>query len=96
MKAEMRTVDVICQHSRDGTVSPMRIRTVDEDGEYQTYTVKGFRDVSYQGAREMPDGVYVSDRTLVFECGIMVFGRRRIVRLYYEPSSTTWRMTAVI
>ncbi|MBO7387621.1 MAG: hypothetical protein J6Z09_10555 [Lachnospiraceae bacterium] len=94
MKADLRPVDVICQHSRDGTISPMRIRMVDDDGEYQTYTIKGFRDMSHQGTKEMPDGVYISDRTLVYECNIMTFGRQRMIRLYYEPTSTAWKMTA--
>ncbi len=95
MKAEVIPVDVICQHSRDGTISPIRIRIRDEEGEYQAYTIKEFNDISHHGARELPDGVYVSDRTLVFECYITVFGRRKMVRLYYEPSGTVWKMTAV-
>ena len=94
MRAELKTVDVICQHSRDGTISPIRIRMVDDDGEYQTYTIKGFRDMSHQGTKEMPDGVFISDRTLVYECNIMTFGRQRMIRLYYEPASTAWKMTA--
>ncbi|MCR4787702.1 MAG: hypothetical protein K5888_03860 [Lachnospiraceae bacterium] len=93
MKADVKAVDVICQHSRDGTVSPIRIRVVDDDGEYQTYTIKGFTDVSHRGTREMPDGVFVTDRTLVFECNIMTFGRQKMIRLYYEPSCTIWKMT---
>ncbi len=95
MKTEIRTVDVICQHSRDGTISPMRVRVRDEEGEYQAYTIKGFNDISHQGTRELPDGVYVTDRTLVFECFISVFGRKKMVRLYYEPASTVWKMTAI-
>ena len=93
MKQEPKTVDVICQHSHDGTVFPIKIRTVDEDGEYQTYVIKGYRDLSHQGTREMPDGVYVTDKTFVFECNIAVFGRNRMVRLYYNPSDVYWRMT---
>ncbi|MCR5801266.1 MAG: hypothetical protein K6G57_02920 [Lachnospiraceae bacterium] len=93
MRAKIRPVDVICQHSMDGSVTPMRIRAKDDDGEYQTFSIKRFRDVSHQGAREMPDGVYVSDRTFVYECYISIFGREKMVRLYYEPSGTVWKMT---
>ena len=96
MRAELKTVDVICQHSRDGTVCPMRVRVVDEDGEFQTYSIKNYRDVSHQGTRELPDGVYVTDRTLVYECHITVFGRQKMIRLYYEPSGTVWKMTAIM
>ncbi len=94
MEPDLRAVDVICQHSRDGTIFPIKIRTVDEDGEYQTYTIKGYRDLSHQGTREMPDGVYVTNDTLIFECFIAVFGRRRLVRLYYNPSGIVWKMTS--
>ena len=90
-----KTVDVICQHSRDGSIIPIRIRTVDEDGEMQSYTIKGYKDLSHQGTRSMPDGMYVTDKTLVYECNIAVFGRNRMIRLYYEPSGTVWKMTTM-
>ena len=79
MKEELSAVDVICQHSRDGAMLPIKIRIVDEDGEYQTYKVKTFRDLSHQGTREMPDGVFVTNRTLVYECDIIAFGRKRTI-----------------
>ena len=34
--------DVICQPSRDGKITPMKIRVIDEDGEYQEYKIKGY------------------------------------------------------
>ena len=89
-----KPIDVICQHSRDGTLIPLRIRVRDDEGEYQTYTVQGYRDLSHLGTRTMPDGVYVTDNTLVFECSILVFGRKKMIRLYYEPGGTVWKMTA--
>ena len=94
MNTDVKVIDVICQHSRDGTVIPLRVRIVDDDGEVQTYTIKGYKDVSHQGTRTMPDGMYVTDKTFVYECNIMAFGRRRMIRLYYEPSGTVWKMTA--
>ena len=33
---------VICQPSRDGKITPMKIRVIDEDGEYQEYKIKGY------------------------------------------------------
>ena len=63
----IKPVDVICQHSADGTIIPLRIWLTDEDGMKQTYTIKGYRDLSHQGTREMPDGVYVSNNTLIYE-----------------------------
>jgi len=71
----------------------MRIRVKDEDGANQEYTIKGYRDVTEEGAREMPDGVYVTGETAVFECNILSFGMKRVVRLYYKPMDKVWIMT---
>ena len=94
MGYNLKPVDVICEHSRDGTVIPIKVRAVDEDGEFQTYSIKEYRDVSHNGTRTMPDGVYVTNGTIVFECNIIVFGRKRLIRLYYDPTGLVWKMTA--
>ena len=64
-----------------------------EDGQRQAFAIKEYRDLSGLGARTMPDGVYVSDNTLVYECKICVFDRLRLVRLYYTPARMLWKMT---
>ena len=89
-----KPVDVICQHCRDGRMIPLRVRVKDEEGEYQAYTIKAYTDLTHLGTRSMPDGVFVKDNTLVYECEISVFGRKKMIRLYYEPEDTVWRMTA--
>ncbi|MCR5252029.1 MAG: hypothetical protein K6E50_15650 [Lachnospiraceae bacterium] len=86
-------VDVICQHSKDGAIVPIRIRVTDEDGLKQAFTIKEYRELPQQGARTMPDGVYVTDHTMIFECKIVIFERLRLIRLYYEPAQMIWRMT---
>lgn len=88
-----RAIDVICQHSADGTIIPLRVRFSDENGERQTFNIEGYRDLSHQGTRTMPDGVYVSNNTLIFECKIIVHNQTRIINLYYEPSGLIWKMT---
>ena len=90
---DQQLVDVICQHNKDGSMIPMRVRLTDEDGAVQTYTIKNYEDLSHQGTRTMPDGMYVTDRTFVYECQVQAFGRYRMIRLYYEPSGTIWKMT---
>ncbi len=35
---DQQLVDVICQHNKDGSMIPMRVRLTDEDGAVQTYT----------------------------------------------------------
>ena len=88
-----RDVDVICQHSSDGTVMPIKIRFKDEDEQWQTYIIKGFKDISHQGTRTLPDGMFITDNTIAFECKIKVFENIRMIRLYYFPFVTKWVMT---
>ena len=104
---DQQIVDVICQHNKDGSMIPMKVRLTDEDGAVQTYTFwhisrkyvpKSFgqenhEDLSHQGTRTMPEGMYVTDHTFVYECQEQAFGRYRMIRLYYEPSGTVWKMT---
>lgn len=90
--SELTPIDVICQHSKDGTIIPLRIRLLDEDGEYQTFTVKGYREVFHQGVNDIPGKAYVNDKVRVFDCNITVFGRSKTITLYYEPSQTIWKI----
>ncbi len=94
MSVNRKKVDVICEFSREGTIIPITIRPADEDGEYQTYVIKGYRNLTGQGTRTLPDGVYVNDETLIFECNIIVFGIRKLIRLYYKTDEHYWVMTA--
>lgn len=87
-------VDVICQHSVDGTIIPLRVRMTDEDGQRQIFNIKEYLDVSHKGTYTTPDGVYVTDRNLVFECKIVVLNTVRRITLYYAPSMTYWTMTS--
>ena len=93
-ESKAKPVDVICQHSRDGSLIPLRVRVKDDEGEYQTYRIHEYKDMSHRGTRENPDGVFVTNNTFVFECAIMVFGQRKVIQLYYEPNKTVWNMTA--
>ncbi len=90
---DSQLVDVICQHNKNGSMIPMRVRLVDEDGATQTYTIKNYEDLSHTGCRTMPDGMYVTDQTFIYECQVQAFGRYKMIRLYYEPSGTVWKMT---
>ena len=83
-------VDVICLHYQDGSMIPLRIRVADEDGELHTSTIKDYKDLSGRGAYTTADGIYVTDRILLFECRIQVLGQLRRVRLYYNRSSEIW------
>ena len=88
-----QNADVICMHSKDGKIVPLRIRIVDEDGLQQAYNIKEFRELSHQGARTMPDGICVTNNTLIFECKINVFGKDKLIRLYNNPPALVWKVT---
>ena len=42
-----KSIDVICQHTKDCKIIPLRIRLEDEDGNLQTYNIKW-----YNGGRD--------------------------------------------
>lgn len=88
-------VDVICQHKTDGTIIPLRIRIKDEDGVYQEFNVKGYRDLTHNGSYEMPNGVIVSSHLHSFECKIIVFNQPRLLRLFYNAYDCRWQIVDV-
>ena len=55
--------------------------------------MKRGHDLSHTGCRTMPDGMFVTDQTFIFEYQVQAFGRHKMIRLYYEPSGTVWKMT---
>jgi len=89
---ENTKLDVICQHRKDGSVIPIKIRIPDEDGAPHIYTIKCYKDVSGCGAYTTPDGMYVTNNISVFVCNITVLGMKREIRLYYNRMDSTWSM----
>ena len=88
-----KPIDVICQHSTDGSVIPMRVRVRDEDGGFQTLNVKGYRDYSHNPEYKLPNGYQLTTYDFCFECNIVVFGMRKKIILFYRPQSdSVWRV----
>ncbi len=71
-------IDFICQHNKDGTIIPLKIRLQDEDGVYQEYKVHGYRDVSSCGIT-------------CFDCKVNVMYSTRIVRIF-ASSDGIWHL----
>ncbi len=92
MDFQNKAIDVICQHTREGNMIPIKIRIRDDEGEFQTYVVKDYKDLSHKGAFTMPNGIRATNTIFPFECKIIVFGRERIVHLYYNSGDHIWRM----
>ena len=85
-------VDVICQHNADGTIMPMRFRLMNEDGIYETYTIKGYRQILRKDVYTTPDGVLTDRREDVFECRVLVLDVYHTVRLYFNKITCKWRV----
>lgn len=83
-------IDVICQHTKDQKIIPMRIRLNDEDGMSQTYNIKSYKDISILGECTMPNGTKVTNGIWCFECKIMVMDVLRRIKLYYHARDNIW------
>lgn len=87
------SVDVICMHSRDGSIMPIKIRVVDEDGAYQTYVIRGYKNLTSFGKYSLPSGTNVTNHIWKFECKILVFDTEKRIMLMYNAYDNKWRMT---
>jgi hypothetical protein len=72
-----RAIDLICQHTMDGKIIPLRIRLRDEDGELQEFSVKGYRDISEFGIT-------------CFECKIIIRDTMRLIKIF-SSDCREWR-----
>ncbi len=82
-----KSLDVICQHKKDGNIIPIKIRLQDEDGEYQSYHIKSYRCHTLTNT---PD----SRRTtiLCFDCKIIAFGHEQIIGIGYNYGTGLWQL----
>ncbi len=85
-------VDVICEHKSDGTVIPMRIWLMNDDGVYESYTIKEYRQIMRKDCYTTPDGLTVCSRDMVFECRVLILDLYRTVRLYFNLNNCSWRL----
>ena len=87
-----KPIDVICQHNRDGTMIPIKLRIQDEEGEMQSYVVKAYKDLSHKGNYTMPNGIMATSTVFPFACKINVFGTLKVVNIYYSSTDNVWRL----
>lgn len=87
-----RAIDVICQHTRKGELIPIKLRIRDEEGEFQSYAIRSYRDLSHKGTYTMPNGIVATSNILPFDCKIMVFGQEKLVHLFYNSRDNIWRI----
>lgn len=89
-------ITVICQHNPDGSVIPRRIRILDEDSEYQTYTIHAYKVLDSTGKVKLPSDVWVSSPVINYECKITVFGSEKRLRLMYRKFDGKWILGSMI
>lgn len=85
-----KQAEVICQYTKDACIIPLKIRLQDEDGELQTYSVRGYRTLNATGKVILPNEVTVSSHIRYFECKLSILGIERIVRLTYHMVDNLW------
>ena len=92
MSKVIDNVDVIAEFKSDGTIIPMRFRMMNEDGEYESFTIKAYKQVPKKGTYTTEDGVYICNEDLVFQCKVIVLNTERIIRLYFFKQRSSWRL----
>lgn len=71
-------IDLICQHCRDGSIIPIKMRIKDEDGELQEYKIQGYR--------------LVDNKVMYcFECYILVRNLKKAVKII-STDGVLWRL----
>ncbi|HAV90094.1 MAG TPA: hypothetical protein DCW44_02315 [Eubacterium sp.] len=88
-------VDVICLHSKEGNIIPIRIRVEDEEGFQRGYKIAGYMKLTGDGGYTTTDGVFVKSDTIFYECRIEVLGKTMKIRLYYSDHERNWFMTVL-
>ena len=91
-----KNIDMICKHMADGTIIPIKIRMLDEDGAYQEYKIRAYKDLSYKGSLfDMPDvGRIHTTGIYPFECKIESFGHELTLKLFYNSYEHTWKLSS--
>lgn len=85
-------IDVICQHKADQTLIPLKIRLCDEDGEFQTFSIKSYKLLSSPGVHKLPNGITSTSHTWQFACKINCFGVEKSIRLFYNAYDNYWKI----
>lgn len=88
-------IDVMAQFCRDGGIIPLRIRVTDEDGEWQQYRIKQYRDISdhedyFLGTKHIK--IPSDSVNRYFECKIETFNRLSTIVIFFIPYDHVWRL----
>ncbi len=84
-------VDVICQYTKDGKIIPLRVRLQDEDGLYQTFTIKKYKELSHAGEYKTPYGTTSHTSNWNFLCQVQVLNRLLTIELFFNGRDNLWK-----
>lgn len=82
-------IDVICQHCKDGSIIPIKIRVQDDEGVNNIYWIKSYTSLSSDKIK-LPNEAIVTSNILRYDCTIEVFGTMKKIRLHYNKSQVKW------
>lgn len=80
IKEEVKYAEVVSKCTVKGELIPLKITVQDEDGEYQSFVIKGYKPVHCNVAHRC------------FDCKIETFGVEQIIRLFYNSTDYRWRI----
>lgn len=92
LEEKNKKIDVICQHTKDGGIIPLRVRVQDEDGEYHDFTIKAYKEKNHPGQFISPYGTAIHGHTWIFICKIQVLDVVRNIELLYNANENIWRI----
>lgn len=92
---ENKFIDVICEYTSEGQIIPMRLRFQDEDGMYQTYTIKGYKELSRASEYKTPYGTISHSSIWKFLCQIQVLNKLISVELFFNANDNLWKLVRI-
>ena len=88
-----KNIDVICMHTMDAQIIPLKIRLKDEDGMYQTFLIREYKDLSSKGCYTLGNGIMVNGIDIIsFEIKIQVFNQLKTMKISYHKRENVWRL----
>ncbi len=85
---QQKSLDVICQHKKDGNIIPIKIRLQDEDGLYQVFAIKSYHCINHHTKAVDPRRT----PTLMFECIIQSYERERMIGISFSFMDGLWKL----
>ncbi len=86
-------IEVICQFKTNALIIPIKIRVVDEDGEFQDYVIKAYKECPLGEDLILPNGVHVRRHLRTFECKIVTFGSIKNIKIYFDAQECLWKLS---